>query len=351
MHLRLFSFDSSNDFGHRVAESLQTDPYQPLTDKDERCFEDGECYVASLENVRGADCFVINSCYSDNEESVNDKLMKMWTFIGSLKDASAGRVTAVMPYFPYARQDRKTSSRAPITTKYIAQLFESVGTNRILTIDAHNPTALQNAFKINVDLLEAAGLFAKYIANEIKSKKFGISSPKNTLAVMSDVGGMTRVRRFRKILASCLFVEEEDIDIACMDKLHQNNGEITGERIIGNVKGKSIIVLDDMIASGKTIFECAQASEAAGANSIEAVCATHGLFVGKANKYLDHPFVKRLVITDTIKPFRISNDKIKGKLVCLGTAELFAEAIMRTHRSESISDLIENGFHSLETIS
>jgi ribose-phosphate pyrophosphokinase len=350
MQLRLFTFDNCNDFGNRVAESLQVDPYQPLAAKEEKCFDDGECYAASLENVRGADCFVINSCYSETSESVNDKLMKMWTFIGSLKDASAGRVTAVLPYFPYARQDRKTASRAPITTKYVAQLFESVGTNRILTIDAHNPTALQNAFKINVDLLEAAGLFAKYIANEIKSNKFWVSSPKDTLTVMSDVGGMTRVRRFRKVLASCLFVEEDDIDIACIDKLHKNSGEITAERIIGNVKGKRIIVLDDMIASGKTIYECAQASEAAGALSIEAVCATHGLFVGKANTYLDHPFVKRIVTADTIKPFRLTNPKLKTKLVSLGTAELFAEAIMRTHRSESISDLIENGFHSLETV-
>jgi ribose-phosphate pyrophosphokinase len=351
MQLRLFTFDSCNDFGNRVSESLQVDPYQPLTTKEEKCFDDGECYVASLENVRGADCFVINSCYSDNKESVNDKLMKMWTFIGSLKDASAGRVTAVLPYFPYARQDRKTNSRAPITTKYVAKLFESVGANRILTIDAHNPTALQNAFGINVDLLEAAGLFAKYIASQIKANKFGVASPKNTLSILSDVGGMTRVRRFRKVLASSLFLEEEDIDIACMDKLHTNSGEITAERIVGNVKGKRIIVLDDMIASGKTIYECAQASEAAGALSIEAVCATHGLFVGKANSYLDHPFVKRLVITDTILPFRLTNVSLANKLVVLGTAELFAEAIMRTHRSESISDLIENGFHSLEMIS
>lgn len=345
MHLKIFSFDNCNDFGNKVAESLQI---ESVAKKEEKCFDDGECYVASLENVRGADCFVINSCYSEINESVNDKLMKMWTFIGSLKDASAARITAVLPYFPYARQDRKTASRAPITTKYVAQLFESIGTQRILTIDAHNPTALQNAFKINVDLLECAGLFAKYIANEIKVGNFGVKTAKDTLAVMSDVGGMTRVRRFRKILASCLFLDEEDIGIACVDKLHKNTGEITAERIIGNVKGKHIIVLDDMISSGKTILECAQASEAAGAESIEAVCATHGLFVNKANTYLDHPFVKRIVTADTIKPFRIFNDKVKKKLVVLETSELFAEAIMRTHRSESISDLIENGFHSLE---
>ena len=164
MQLRLFAFDNCNDFGNQVAECLDV----PLTSKEEKYFEDGECYVASLENVRGADCFVIHSFYSDDKESVNDKLMKMWTFIGSLKDASAGRITCVALIFPYARQDRKTTSRAPITTKYVAKLFESVGTHRILTIDAHNPTALQNAFGINVDLLEAAGLFAKYIANEIK---------------------------------------------------------------------------------------------------------------------------------------------------------------------------------------
>jgi ribose-phosphate pyrophosphokinase len=338
--MKLFSFDSCNEFSTKVADYLNVS----LSKKEEKYFDDGECYVASLENVRGADCFVIHSCYEDDEESVGDKLMKLWTFIGSLKDASAGRITTVIPYYPFARQDRKTASRSPITTKYLAQLFVSVGTNRILTIDAHNPTALQNAFSINVDLLEAAGLFAKHIAGQIKSGKFGVSSLRNTLALFSDGGGLNRLRRFRKILAKHLMIEESFIDIACMDKLHTNNGEITGEGIVGNVKGKRVIIVDDMVSSGKTIYECARVAENAGALSIEAVCATHGLFVGKANEYLDHPFIKRFVIADTIKPFRLSNEKVKNKLVVLDTTKLFSEAIMRINQNESISDLIENGF-------
>jgi ribose-phosphate pyrophosphokinase len=343
MQLKIFSMDSCNDFANKVSEELDKKISETVTvsKKDEKTFEDGEVFLASLENVRGSDCFVISSPYSDNQESINDKLMKMFVFIGSLKDASAGRITAVSPYFSYARQDRKTASRAPISTKYIAQLFESVGTNRILTIDAHNPTAIQNAFSINVDLLEASGLFAKHIANEFKISKWS-KSVKENLVLMSDVGGMNRLRRFRKTLQRYLNVE---IDLACVDKLHTNTAEITAERIVGNVKGKHCIVLDDMISSGKTIFECAEASRKAGANSLLAVCATHGLFVGKSNEYLDLPFVQQFVITDTIKPFRLTNPKIKEKLVILESTHLFAEAIRRTHVSESISDLIENGIH------
>lgn len=338
--MKIFSMDSCLEFGEAVSNALKV----PLSQKNEKFFEDKESYVASLENVRGADCFVIQSCYSDTKESVNDKLMKLFTFIGSLRDASAGRITAVIPYMSHARQDRKTASRAPITTKYIAKLFESVGTNRLLTIDVHNPTAIQNAFNINVDLLEAGELFAKHLAKELKSGRLGIKWLKNSLVVMSDVGGMTRVKKFRKILTKYL---GEEVDIACVDKLHTNDGDITAERIVGNVKGRYIIVLDDMISSGKTIYECAEASRKAGAYGILAVCATHGLFVGHANKYLDHPFINQYVITNTIEPFRLTNINIKEKLVCLDTTDLFAEAILRINGNQSISDLIENGFSRL----
>lgn len=332
--LKIFALNSSKEFGKKIANKLECD----LSVHEEKYFQDGEVYCASSENVRGKDIFFVHSLYSDNAESINDKFLKTLIMAGSLKDASANRITCVLPTICYSRQDRKTASRAPITTKYIAQMLEAVGVNRVLTIDAHNPTALQNAFKINVDLLEANELFARYIASEIKDGKFAIK--KNQLVVMSDVGGMTRVKRFCKTLGKYI---GESVDIACIDKLHTNAGEITAERIVGNVKDKFIIVLDDIIASGKTIYECAEASRKAGANGILAVCATHGLFVGNANEYLDHGFVQRYVITDTITPFRLTNNRIKSKLKVLSTTDLFAEAISRIHRSESITDLIENG--------
>jgi ribose-phosphate pyrophosphokinase len=338
-NIKVFAINSTKEFGLKVSKYIGVH----LSLHEEKTFEDGESYISSLENVRGKDVFVIHSLYGDTTESINDKLMRMLIFIGSLKDANAGRITSVLPIFPYARQDRKTSSRAPITTKYLANLFEAVGTNRILTMDAHNPTAIQNAFKINVDLLECAGLFANHIATEIEIGKFNY---KNTLSVMSDVGGMTRVRRFRKLLAKRMRIDENDIDIACIDKLHKNTGEITAERVVGNVKGKHVIVLDDMISSGRTIWECAEASQKAGAISLS-VCATHGLHVGKANTYLDHSFISRVVVADTVLPFRITNVRIKEKLTILNTSKLFAQAIMRTHHEESISDLVENGVHAI----
>lgn len=335
--IKIFALNSTREFGVSVSKHIGVE----LSRHEEKIFQDGESYGSSLENVRGKDVFVLHSLYSDANESINDKVIKMLIFIGSLKDASAGRITAVLPIYPYARQDRKTSSRAPITTKYIAELFESVGTRRILTMDAHNPTAIQNAFKINVDLLECAGLFANHIANEVENGKFG-NVKHNSLAVISDVGGMVRVRKFRKLLARKMKIDENDIDIACMDKLHKNNGEITAERIVGNVKEKHVIVLDDMISSGKTIWECAEASLKTGALTLS-VCATHGLYVGNANDYLDHKFIDRIITADTIVPFRITNSNVKNKLTVLNTSKLFAQAILRTHREESISDLIENG--------
>lgn len=326
--LRIFALNDTKGWGEEVAAHIGV----PLSRHEEKYFHDRESYCASLENVRGRDCYVIQSLYTDSEESVNSKLMKMLIFIGSLKDASAARITAVMPYMPYSRQDRKTASRAPITTKYTAKLFESVGTNRILTIDAHNPSAIQNAYSINVDLLEANGLLAKYMAQQMAEKNFpGVT-------VMSpDSGGMGRARKFRSILERYTNTE---ISLACLDKTH-NNDDIRGNDVIGKVGNRAVIVLDDMISSGKTILECVQAAMKHGATHIMAAAATHGLFVGKCNEFLDNKFLASIVVSDTIKPHRLTNERVRNKLVVIKTAELFGEAIKRTHMNESITDLIE----------
>jgi ribose-phosphate pyrophosphokinase len=349
MKLKIFALNGIRDFGQQVANKLEVN----LSEHEEYCFDDGECYIAPRtgikENVRGCDVFVISSMYSDEAESVNDKIMKTLILCGSLRDASAARITLVAPYYPYARQDRKTASRAPITTKYIARIMASMWVDRILCIDVHNPTAIQNAHHIPCDLLEANTLFASHIKRLVNEQ--GLDA-KNFTVLSPDSGGLGRARKFRKILSDVLRTE---VSIACLDKIHAGR-EIRGYDIMGRdvVIGRDIIIFDDMISSGKTTLECVNACmpkddngeliEGKAAHSIFCAVATHGLFVGKANEYLDCLDLKRVLITDSIRPFRLGPE-IATRVSIINTTRLFAEAIARINKNESISDLLMNGHH------
>lgn len=345
--LKIFALSNDQLFAKKVAEKLNNklskgyDNIIRLAEHEEYSFSDGECYIAPKpgikENVRGCDVFVISSMYTDQNESVNDKIMKTFILCGALRDASARRITLVAPYYPYARQDRKTNSRAPITTKYLARLFSKMWVDRLLTLDVHNPTAIQNAYQVPCDLLEANRLFADYV---VKS-----NIDHNSLTILSpDSGGLGRARKFRKILNDKL---KSEIGIACLDKVHQGFN-ITGYDIMGTVKGRNIIIYDDMISSGKTVSECIRAcfpeNENNWANSIVGVCATHGLFVGNANENLYDERLKKIIITDTVQPFRLNNHILR-KVDIINTTELFSEAILRIHNNDSISDLLSNGHH------
>lgn len=331
---KIFALNSCREYGEKIAACLG----EELGKHKEQFFHDGECYVASEENVRGADVYVVTSLYSDYEESVNDKLMKLLIFMGSLHDASAHRVTAVIPYYCYGRQDRKTASRAPITTKYLTHFFESVFVKRVLTIDVHNPAVLQNAYsEAHFDNLEASGLFAKYIAQELVDHL----KPGNLVVLSPDDGRLEACRKFRKFLQQYLGYK---VGIACIDKVHEDeyikaNGLICEQDV--NLENKHVIILDDMISSGKTSLEAIDVARKHGATCVEALCATHGLFVGKANEYLDNDFLKNILITDTIMPFRLTNTNVLEKITIIHTHQLFAEAIHRTRKGKSLSDLIE----------
>jgi ribose-phosphate pyrophosphokinase len=178
--MKIFALNATKAFGEQVAANLK----MKLSEHEEYSFEDGECYCASLENVRGKDVFVVQSVYDDNEESVHSKLMKTFIFLGALRDASVKRVTVVLPYIG-GRQDRKTASRAPITTKYIARLFKAMWVDRILALDVHNPTAIQNAYAIPTDLLEAKNLFATKVAEMMRARE-----EREVVIVSPDSGGL-----------------------------------------------------------------------------------------------------------------------------------------------------------------
>jgi ribose-phosphate pyrophosphokinase len=324
MDLSLFALNAGRDFGQRVASALGV----ALAPHEEREFEDGEHKARPLESVRGRDVFVIASLYSDDRQSVNDKLVRLLFFLGALRDASAGRITAVIPYLCYARKDRRTKSRDPVSTRYVAAMLETVGADRVLTLDVHNLAAYENAFRIRADHLEAKRLFVEDFVPRIGREPVVVVSP--------DVGGVKRAEAFRQALSLRLGREAGG---AFLEK-YRSAGVVSGEAVVGDIEGRIAIILDDLISTGGTIARAVAACRQRGARAVYAA-ATHGIFVGAAGRMVADPGLERLVVTDTIPPFRLDPALVRDKLTVLDTAPLFAEAIRRIHTGGSVVELVE----------
>jgi ribose-phosphate pyrophosphokinase len=322
--IAIFAPGPNRDFGERVGAHLGVS----LSAHEEREFEDGEHKMRPLVNVRGKDVFVIQSLYGDGRWSVNDKLCRLLFFLGALRDASAERVTAVVPYLCYSRKDRKSKPRDPVTTRYVASLFEAVGVDHILTMDVHNLAAFQNAFRIRTDHLEAKKLLVDYFAPLVQREKVVVVSP--------DTGGVKRAEEFRKALTCAL---DRDVSSAFMEK-YRSDGLVSGEAVIGEVAGKVAIIIDDLISSGTTLRRAAESCRARGAKTVYAA-ASHGVFSDIAGQVLSTTALEKIVITDTIPPFRLDPDLASNKLAIVDAARLFAEAIERIHSNGSIVDLLE----------
>jgi ribose-phosphate pyrophosphokinase len=322
--LILFTLESSRILAQKVSAELGI----PLGKHEERDFEDGEHKARPLESVRGRDVFVLHSLHGDAKESVNDKLCRLLFFIGALKDAAAGRVTVVVPYLGYARKDRKTKPRDPVTTRYVAMLFEAVGIDRVVTLDVHNLAAFQNAFRCPTEHLDTARLFAEYFASLLSEQEAVVVSP--------DAGGVKRAERFREALARAL---DRDVASAFVEK-YRSWGMVTGGTVVGEVKDKAAVIIDDLISTGTTMARAANGCRELGATKVFAAAA-HGLFIGEASRVLMDPVLERVVTTDTIPPFRLDPAVAREKLVVLDIAPLFAEAIKRIHEGGSIVDLLE----------
>jgi len=320
--LALFALNASRPFGERVAEALGIE----LAAHEERDFEDGEHKTRPRESVRGRDVFVVQSLHGDGEQSVNDKLVRLLFFIGALKDASAASVTAVVPYLGYARKDRKTKTRDPVATRYVAQLLEVAGTDRVVTIDVHNLAAFQNAFRCRTDHLEAAGLFVRHF-EALLDGELSVVSP--------DAGGVKRADRFRTLLARAT---GKEIAGAFMEK-YRSRGIVSGEAFVGDVEGRAAIVIDDLISTGGTMLRAARACREHGATAVYAV-ATHGLFTGEAAAAVADAAFDGIVVTNTVPPFRLPADLIETRLAVLDAAPLFAEAIRRIHAGGSLVELM-----------
>ncbi|MBI4204657.1 MAG: ribose-phosphate pyrophosphokinase [Betaproteobacteria bacterium] len=322
--IQLFALSESRGFGEKVAAALDV----PLGEHEERHFEDGEHKTRPLQNVRGRDVFVVQSLYGEPGNSVNDKLCRLLFFIGALKDASAERVTAVLPYLCYARKDRKSKSRDPVTTRYVAQLLEAVGTDRVVTLDVHNLAAYENAFRCRIDHLEAKNLFVDYFAPRVGNDEVAVVSP--------DVGGVKRADQFRQALSRRL---GRELGSAFLEK-YRSAGVVSGEAVVGDVAGRIAIIIDDLISTGGTILRAANACRQRGAKTVYAA-ASHGVFVGDAaQKMVMDPALERLVVADTIPPFRLDAGLVQKKLTVLETAPLFGEAIRRIHSGGSIVELL-----------
>ena len=283
-----------------------------LSDRRLTRFSDGEIFCEIHENIRGEDVFILQStCHP-----ANDNLMELLILIDACKRASAGRITAVMPYYGYARQDRKPSARTPISAKLCANMIQASGADRVLTMDLH-AGQIQGFFDIPVDDLRSKPLFVKDL------KKRPMVSNGNALIVSPDAGGVPRARALAKDL---------NLDIAIIDKRRDKANESEAMNVIGNVKGKQCIIVDDIVDTGGTLVKAAEALLKNGAEEVQSYI-THGVLSNGGMKTINKSSMGGLTITDSIPQY--DNEKIK----VLSVSKLFAEAIRRVHHDESISVL------------
>jgi len=306
--LKIFTGNAHKELAFEIASSLNV----PLGKATVKPFADGEIYVKIEENVRGCDTFVIQP----TSKSVNHNLVELAIMIDALRRASADRVTAVLPYYGYARQDRKAAPREPITAKLVANLLVAAGADRILTIDLHSGQ-VQGFFDIPLDHLYTLPIIKKYF-EEKKLSNLAIASP--------DTGGVKRASK----LAS-----EMDASIAILDKRRPKHNEVAMPNIVGEVKGKNVIILDDMIDTAGTMCEAVSVLKKAGALDIY-IAATHAIFSPTSVERLNNSPIKEVVVTNSIP---LSKDLKVNNLVVLSIAPLLAEAIKCIHDEESVSAL------------
>lgn len=310
--LKIFSGNANRPFAEAICKQLQL----PLGNLEAGHFSDGESFVSIYETVRGADVFVIQS----TSTPVNDNLMELLVMIDAFKRASAGRVTAVIPYFGYARQDRKAKPRDPISAKLVANLLTRAGADRILTMDLH-ASQIQGFFDIPVDNLLGSPLFVRYFAD-----RFGMDS-EDTVIVSPDVGSVARARAFAQKLGMTL---------AIVDKRRPKANASEVMNIIGDVKGKRAILLDDMVDTGGSLCNAAEALVEVGGVTEVYACASHGVLSGPAMERITKSVIKEVLFLDTIPPRPNTNsDKIKY----ISAAPMFAEAIEYIYEESSVSRL------------
>jgi len=306
--LTVFSGNANRKLAESICDILGIQLGDALVDR----FPEGEVHVQILENVRGRDVFIVQPIC----EPPNDSVMELLILLDAAKRASARRITAVLPFYGYARQDRKDRPRVPITAKLLANLLVTAGASRVLTVDLH-AGQIQGFFDIPVDHLYSINVLCEY---------FQEKNLKNMTVVTTDVGGIKMARAYSKFL---------DAPLAVIDKRRESASQVKVMNIIGDVKGRNVVIVDDIISTGGSLVEAAQALKEAGAIDIYAT-VVHPVLAKEATKRVMNSVIRKLVVTDSIP---IPKEKMNGKIVVRSIAPLLAEAIKRIHGNESVSSL------------
>lgn len=309
--VKIFAGERNREFGEKICEELN----MKLGDLTIGKFSDGETTVSLGETVRGVDVFVIQATCAPT----NDNLMELLIVIDALKRASAGRINAVIPYYGYARQDRKAKAREPITAKLVANLITEAGADRVISMDLH-AAQLQGYFDIPLDHLLGGPILAKYF-EELAMKE-------DTVIVSPDVGGVQRARNFASIY---------DLPIAIIEKRRPKANVSEVMNVIGDIEGKNAILVDDIIDTAGSITKAAEVLKKFGAKSVYA-CCTHGVLSGPAIERLEESPIEKIVITDTIP---LPEEKKIDKIEVVTVSKIFAEAIRRIYSNESVSKLFD----------
>ena len=310
--IKIFAGNSNKDLATKICGELGI----PLGDVEVKTFSDGEIAVNLSETVRGVDVYIIQST---SPPAVNTYLMELLIMIDALKRASAGRITAVMPYYGYARQDRKAKARDPISAKLVADILTAAGADRVLSMDLH-AAQIQGYFNIPVDHLLGTPILADHFIQK---------NIQDLVVVSPDLGSVTRARKFADRL---------NTEIAIIDKRRPEANAVEVMNIIGKVKGKNVILIDDMIDTAGTITQGAQALMDRGAKSVIA-CCTHAVLSGPALKRLDESVISELVVLDTIE--LTEEAKASEMITQLSVSEIFAESIRRIFNNDSVSKLFD----------
>ncbi|MBU1312545.1 MAG: ribose-phosphate diphosphokinase [Alphaproteobacteria bacterium] len=306
----LFAFSADALLAAQVADACGL----LLSPLEERPFEDGEEKVRPLVDVRGRDVYVISSLYGGEAESTNDRLCRLLFFIGCLKTNGAARVTAVAPYLCYMRKDRQTKPQDPVTGLYVAQLLEAMGADQVITLEAHNLSAFQNAFRRPTIHLTAHAEFAEHFAALVGDAPTCVVSP--------DLGGAKRAEVFRALMEDRL---QRPVASGFMEK-QRSMGKVTGELFAGDVAGRTVLIIDDLISSGTTMLRTAQACRDRGARCIY-VCATHAVFCAAATAKLSDPSIDGVVVTDSIRP--VPSLQAMPGVTIIPVARILSQAIRR----------------------
>ncbi|WP_114520772.1 ribose-phosphate diphosphokinase [Altererythrobacter sp. ZODW24] len=319
----LFALGRSKVFGERIAFGLGL----PLAAHEEREFDGGEHKARPLAEVGGRDVYVVNGLHGETGASANDKLIRLLFFIGALKDAGAARVTAVCPYLAYSRKDRRTKPRDPISTRYVATLFEAMGTDRLITLEVHNVAAFENASRTCLsEHLPIAGLLADHLGPSLGQGQVAVVSP--------DTGGDKRAELFRRELEQRL---GRPVGKAIMDKF-RSEGVVSGSLFAGDVSDHTAIIVDDMIASGGTIMRAVEACRNGGAKHVIAAAA-HGMFTSQSALF-GAGAPDRIIVSDTIPLPAELPKSARNQIELVEAAPLVAEVIDRLHHGEPVSELL-----------